>query len=80
MSDDKKNHIRAESFILLLQKNCFPTPLVGKWPLSASTRSQSHLGVSMIKPDLAQLRSEIVRHGKIKKSFDLRVVMQPARR
>ena len=58
-SDDKKSHSRRVVRFAVAKELFFSTPLVGKWPLSASTGSQSHLGVSMIKPDLTQLGSEI---------------------
>ena len=40
-------------------KELFSSPLVGKWPLFASTRSQAHCGISIIKQGLTQPGSEI---------------------
>ena len=40
-------------------KELFSSPLVGKWPLFAPTRSQAHCGISMIKQGLTQPGSEI---------------------
>ena len=50
-----KKHIPRRNVRFPVAKELFSSPLVGKWPLSASTRSQSQFGISMIKPDLAQL-------------------------
>ena len=55
----KKSHSRAESFVFAVAKELFSSPLVGKWPLPASTRSRSHFGIRMIKPGLTQLGIEI---------------------
>ena len=54
-----KNQIRRRVVRFAVAKELFSSPLVGKSPLSASTRSQSHFGISMIKSGLAQLGSEI---------------------
>ena len=44
---------------LAAAKELFSSPLVGKWPLSASTRSQAHCGISIIKQGLTKPGSEI---------------------
>ena len=54
-----KNRISRRVVRIAVAKELFSSPMVGKWPLYASIKSQSHFGISMTKLGLSQLGSEI---------------------